>query len=405
MRHLAFVAPPFAGHFNPLLALALTARDAGHETRFVTGPRKFAVLERHRIPAVKLHSIGPDTLERIANTGQQVGSNPLRLLAQFRQNLQLLPAIRIELLALWRDDPPSAVIADSVAPVAGLAAMELGIPWITTIATPFSIEARTGTPSYCGGWMPGSRVRDAAGHAVIRTFKHSVAWMFRSELRALGLRGLYRDTGEEAIYSPQAILGFGIRELEFARDWPSTFEMIGPVIDSPEPAPALHSHPRPRVLVTHGTHLLWAKRQLLEESQKVARTLPHVHFVLSMGEPERAPEPAQQLRPNLTVYPFVSYAAHMAEFDAVVHHGGAGVTYAAILAGVPSLAVPRDYDQFDYAARIVHHGLGLRARSINAGAIERLLNRNQWPALSTFQAHARAYDPRRRFLEVLSRFV
>ena len=37
------------------------------------------------------------------------------------------------------EQPPDLVVADSVAPVGGLVCDELGIPWITTIATPFAI--------------------------------------------------------------------------------------------------------------------------------------------------------------------------------------------------------------------------------------------------------------------------
>jgi glyoxylase-like metal-dependent hydrolase (beta-lactamase superfamily II) len=48
----------------------------------------------------------------------------------------------------------------------------------------------------------------------------------------------------------------------------------------------------------------------------------------------------------------------------VVHHGGAGITYAAIRAGVPAVVLPQDYDQFDYAARIHAGGAGLLLQSL-----------------------------------------
>src|SRR5690349_13249278 len=104
---LAFVSPPFAGHFNPLFALACAARDTGQQVDFITGIRKFPILEAAGIRPVALRSIGANTLEAIANTAQPVGSNPLRLLSQFRENLRLLPAIRSELLALWEPDRPA----------------------------------------------------------------------------------------------------------------------------------------------------------------------------------------------------------------------------------------------------------------------------------------------------------
>jgi UDP:flavonoid glycosyltransferase YjiC (YdhE family) len=413
---IAFVSPPFAGHFNPLLALAVVARDAGFDIDFITGPRKFPMLEANAIRPVALSSIGADTLEAIANTAQPVRSNPLRLLAQFRENLGLLPAIRAELLQLWKAGRPTLVVADSVAPVAGLVCEQLGIPWITTIATPFSIEQRRGAPAYCGGWLPAAGLlggvlgglRDAAGRAAIHGFKRAAGRLFRRELRALGLAGLYRADGSEAIYSPHAILGFGLRELEFERDWPAAFQMIGPLIAPPERPPVLLlPETRPRVLVTHGTHLLWAKRTLVADAIALSRALPRIELAVSLGEPERAGQADERPAERVRVVPFVPYGPCLSEFDAVIHHGGAGVTYAAILAGLPNLVVPRDYDQFDYAARIVYHRLGLRIGSLAgraaAESLERLLDRKQWTAPGRFQQYAQAYTPEKTFVETVRR--
>src|SRR3954454_12393032 len=110
---LAFVAPPFAGHFNPLFALARTALNAGYEVDFITGSRKLRIVEGSGIRPVALRSIGEDTLEAIANTAKPVRSNPLRMLAQFRENLRLLPAICAELHQLWKSDRPALIVADS----------------------------------------------------------------------------------------------------------------------------------------------------------------------------------------------------------------------------------------------------------------------------------------------------
>jgi UDP:flavonoid glycosyltransferase YjiC (YdhE family) len=409
---LAFVAPPFAGHFNPLFALARAARDAGYEADFITGARKLPIVERSGIRPVALHSIGEGMLEAIANTAKPVRSNPLRMLAQFRENLRLLPAICAELLQLWKADRPALLVADSVAPVAGLVGDRLGIPWITTIATPLSIETRSGTPSYCGGWMPAAGpfdgLRDACGRAAVHGCKRAVGLLFRRELAAVGLARLYRADGSEAIYSPHAILGFGLRELEFERDWPAAFQMIGPLSDAPEHAPAPDiPDSRPRVLVTHGTHLLWAKKALVADVVALSRALPQVQFVVSLGEPERAGQAGEQVAARVRVAPFVPYGPDLARFDAILHHGGSGVAYAAILAGLPSLVVPRDYDQFDYAARIVYHRLGLRVRSLAgkraAESLERVIDRRQWPAVASFQRYAQAYTPETTFLETVKR--
>jgi UDP:flavonoid glycosyltransferase YjiC (YdhE family) len=108
--------------------------------------------------------------------------------------------------------------------------------------------------------------------------------------------------------------------------------------------------------------------------------------------------------PNLRVVPRLCYARDLPMFDAVVHHGGTGIAYSAIAAGLPSLVVPHDFDQFDMAARIVWHGLGLRAGALTdaAGHLEQVFDRD-WPALPRFQAAVAGYDPAARFLATLER--
>ena len=43
---------------------------------------------------------------------------------------------------------------------------------------------------------------------------------------------------------------------------------------------------------------------------------------------------------------------------AVVHHGGAGTTHAAALAGTPQVVIPQHYDQYYWAGRIHQLGIG-----------------------------------------------
>jgi len=52
---------------------------------------------------------------------------------------------------------------------------------------------------------------------------------------------------------------------------------------------------------------------------------------------------------------------------AVVHHGGAGTTQAAAVAGVRQLLVPHLVDQFFWARRV--HALGLGPRAIRRGRL------------------------------------
>jgi UDP:flavonoid glycosyltransferase YjiC (YdhE family) len=109
----------------------------------------------------------------------------------------------------------------------------------------------------------------------------------------------------------------------------------------------------------------------------------------------------------VTVYPFVPYARDLGRFDAVIHHGGAGVTYAAILCGVPAVVVPHDYDQFDYAARVEFYGCGVRAGSVRGagGALRAVLEKKAWPELERMREAALTYRPGERFLELVRGLV
>ncbi len=67
----------------------------------------------------------------------------------------------------------------------------------------------------------------------------------------------------------------------------------------------------------------------------------------------------------------------MLEHAAVtITHAGHGTVIKALAAGVPVLALPMGRDQLDNAARVVHHGAGLRLRpSARPGAIARATRR------------------------------
>jgi vancomycin aglycone glucosyltransferase len=55
----------------------------------------------------------------------------------------------------------------------------------------------------------------------------------------------------------------------------------------------------------------------------------------------------------------VNFEALFPRVAAVVHHGGAGTTTAAARAGVPQVAIPRNYDQHYFAGRIQRLGVGV----------------------------------------------
>lgn len=392
------VAPPYAGHLSPLLVIAQHLRERGAQVTVATGPAKLPTLRTLGFAGHPVLADDPEAMERIADTTGPVTGHPGRAWRQVRDNLRLLPRALVDVRAAAHAAQPELIVADFCAPVAGVVASEAGVPWITTVPTPFAIENRRGTPAYLGGWTPypgwPGRVRDLAGRLATRAGKHLAGRLFRAELAPFG-GSLYRADGSETFYSDRSILALGLPELEFDRDWPAPLEFIGPITALPNrvEAPSLLAEDRPRVLVTAGTHLPWAKRTLVGQVVALAERLPGFSFVVSLGDAS-LDTAARRVAPRVQVMPFVSYDAAMGQFEAVVHHGGAGITYSTLRAGLPSVVWPRDYDQFDFAARLAHHGLAMRVRSIGQAvdALPRAVELPREP-LDRFAALVRASDP------------
>lgn len=403
---LCFVAPPFAGHLNPLVPLAEAARDAGFAVEILTGPAKVDVLRARGLTADTLACLAPGALEAVSDTTVRVGSDPVRLWRQMRAALALLAPARAELVSRWARARPDLVIADFAAVPAGLAAQALSIPWITLLRPPFVLETGAGPPSYLGGWRPApgplGRMRDRLGWALVGAVKDGLFALSAAELEAAGLPRRRRADGSEAIYSPLMMLSTTMSELEFTHSWPAHIRFIGPNAENPErTAPLELPDGGPRVLVTMGTHLHWTKHDLAARTERLARRLPGVRFVVSLGDASRASPAPMEVRGPVSVFAFVPYVAELPRFAAVIHHAGAGITYAAIEAGRPALAHPQDYDQFDFAARLEHFGLGRRLRRLDTGETARLVAQAlEGPQCAhvRFAAAARAYRPKEAFL-------
>ncbi|QDV05952.1 MurG-like transferase [Planctomycetes bacterium Poly30] len=369
-----WVSPPFAGHLFPILTVAQGLWQRGfHGQRILSTPSACSAAAECGLPFVPLLAGKESHILGIANTETRVGASPRRLLRQFKDTLGVLGVLGEELEREWSSDPPRVVIADRVLPTAGFAARAAGAAWWTSMTSVCPTETRTGVPAYLGGLDQGSgpwrRIRNGAGRAATRTFKRSAAWLARRELRAIGLERIYRSDGTEAFYSEEKILAFGLPEFEFERrDWPPALEFVGPALGSPidrgrAPGDVPPVDPgTPHVLVTIGTHLLWAKERAASAALELSRRLPGwvVHFSRGDARPGAQSAGVRQTGPRCFEIPYVPYDAALARYAAIVHHGGSGISYAALASGVPALVWPHDYDQFDHAAQIVHHGFGLR---------------------------------------------
>ncbi len=366
---IELLAPPFAGHLHPILAIGRALRDIADIEVISTE----AAQPRIRAAGLAGSAVVPGAdaaLKAIVDPPHAVGAHPLRLHAQFQRSLELLDAFGKALNSRYSHTRPDLVIADFTLPVAGAAAQRRGIPWWTSHPSPCVIEAPGGPPAYLGGWMPGigalGRSRDALAAKAVRGFKWSVHRLHRRRLAGLGFPSLYRDhdsggdDDSEAAYSPECILGLGLRELEFERAWPAALRFVGPMLWSPPDVGAPPPHDDAiNILATLGTHLGWAKQRMGEQLEAVAQALPAIRLHFSDGRLDAGADAAHRA---LQRHAWVDYPSWVPRMRAVLHHGGAGVMWECLRAGVPALVLPNDYDQFDHAARLQAAGVALRLR-------------------------------------------
>lgn len=379
MKRVDLVAPPMAGHLHPVLGVAARlAEEPGLDVRVISTAAAQPAVAASGLPGLALLEGADEIIETVVNPPYRIGSNPRLLFRQFKAAVALQADFRRELLRAWESGRPDLVIADFTMGAAGTAADEADIPWWTLHPSPCAIEGRAGPPSYLGGWRPGmspaGRARDAVGRSWVRAFKRVAPRLAGVRLADVGVTRVYRPDGSEAIYSAERVFALTPEAVEYPRALPAAVRYVGPVLHTPPssaPPPVLAAGRR-SVLLTAGTHLPWHKASLVARAAAAAAQLPDVDLHVSLGGSDPVvPTPA-----SVTVHPYVDYARDLPRFDAVVHHGGAGVLGHTLAAGLPAVVWPVDYDQFDHAVRLVDAGVAVRVRRPGelAPAVRRVLS-------------------------------
>jgi len=397
------VALPLSGHLYPTLnLLAPLLQNPQYEIRLLTGPQKKAVAEAVGFQVLPILEEHVKEFEKAANNKEQLG-----IFSAYRQlsaSLDLINLVSDQLIQEWTNHRPDIVIVDFITLSGGLVAEQMGIPWITTMATQFAIETTEGPPCFFGGmgtpqnsWQV---LEQFVGRKTTRLGKRIVTFLLRDRLRRYHFK-LYNQKGQETIYSPYSILGIGMKEVELKKGFPEHYRWVGPFGASVE---AGEDYPldlslfagRKKVLVTCGTQLEWAKENLIYQAKQLAKAHPDCHFFVTRGVGGEAFQ-CENLMENLSVVSYLPYKEYIPQMDYVIHHGGAGIFYQCIIYGKPALILPHDYDQFDYAVRGVEAGVAFSAKRDNSKAIgqafEELLAKENWPELETLRQAAQSYHP------------
>ena len=146
------VAVPLSGHLYPTLnLLAPLLQNPQYEIRLLTGPQKQSVAEAVGFQVLPILEGHVKEFEKAANNKEQLG-----IISAYRQlsaSLDLINLVSDQLTQEWTNHRPDIVIVDFITLSGGLVAEQMGIPWITTMATQFAIETTEGPP--CFFWRNG----------------------------------------------------------------------------------------------------------------------------------------------------------------------------------------------------------------------------------------------------------
>ena len=397
------VIVPLSGHLYPTMNLLLPLLDnPQYEIRLFTGPQKKTVAEAAGFNVVTILEGHVEDFEKTANNSKQLGL--LSAYHQLSDSIDLINVVSDQLLEEWQKNRPDIVIADFITLSGGLVANQLGIPWITTMATQFVLETTDGPPCLIGGmgspkngWQVSVQF---LGRKATRLVKRILSFLLRDRLKRYNFK-LYNQFGHETIYSPYSILGIGMKEVELKKGFPKHYKWVGPSgasVEAGEDYPLdLSVFPnRKKVLVTCGTQLAWAKDNLIFQAKQLAKAHPDFHFFVTRGVGGE-PFQCENLMENLSVVSYLPYKEYISQMDYVIHHGGAGIFYQCIIYGKPALILPHDYDQFDYAVRGLEAGVAFTAKRDNSKAIgqafDSLLAKEDWSELETLRQAAQSYHP------------
>ncbi len=351
-----------SGDFNPFTALALELRRRGHEIQFALSPKfaeKASALGFPAVVAGEDPDWDSDLLRRMLTAHTTA---PVSIL--FKE--VLIPAIVPATLAL----EPLAREADlfvshTIQLAAPAVAQRTGTPWVSASAATLIYETAAYPPPSiawkgCPAWL--SRLGWRAGYRILGDFDTLAA----AEYAKLGV-GPRTNVIAGGAYSRRLTLGLWSPSF-FPRpaDWPSWFQVGGYARwDGAETAGSAGGAAKtrgaassaPTILFTLGSSVVNHPGDFWRTAL-AALALASWDGVL-LGAPTDFPVP-DALRGRVTLVPYAPYAEVFPQADAIVHQGGVGTTQAACYYGIPSLVVPRGFDQFENAAHIQREGWGLR---------------------------------------------
>lgn len=258
------------------------------------------------------------------------------------------------------------VIVDGFLPGGMIGAEAAGKPFVA-IWPALDPIPHPGRPPDGLGLLPGKTLWGQTRNAALN-------WVFKKMLRSGRkiINPLREQYGLPALNHPfeqyrqaEKVIILSSPSFDFPVQLPSNTVFGSPQVNDPSWAPEFTLDiPGPYVLISLGStfqnqHALYQK--LMDTMQQLP--VPVVVTLGDVFEPE-----SFRTYPNIRLLKAAAHQEILPSCGLVIHHGGHGISMKSILAGLPQLVIPLGRDQFGNAARIVYHGIGLKAGTKTSSA-------------------------------------
>lgn len=356
MSNVLCVTSPARGHLFPVVPVLTELQRRGHQVSVRTLAAHVADLQGLGLRALPLDP----QVESIPLDDWRARTPAASQARAMRAFARRAPYEAADTARAIRDERPDLVLVDVMAFGAAAAAEASGVPWAVWLPYPAWLR-RPGVPPYGPGLAPRTgpvgRLRDGLLTRALAAPGRHLVEAANAGRAAAGLPSLSQP--DDVLLRPPLVLSMTAPELEHSGAWPDSFELVGPLSwEPPAPAPPwLDEDPRPVVLVSTSTEYQ-DDLALAHTAVEALAGRRDVRVVVTLPAAEQ--RWAGEVPPGVRVEQFVPHSHVLPRCSVVVCHGGAGVTYKALAAGVPVCVVPWGRDQLEVARRVELSGAGSR---------------------------------------------
>jgi UDP:flavonoid glycosyltransferase YjiC (YdhE family) len=350
-RRLLFCGLPASSHLDPMMPLAIAAREAGHDVQFATGEPFVGRLELLGFRAHRAEISIPAGMSRLH--GSPVGkrcSAGLGLDVSVRLFLDVLAGHTADdLLPLLSTALPDLVVFEETAVGAAVAACLLGVPAVSHAIGPA---------------LPATVVEQVVGARAAELWAHYGRTLMPLDALTGALRlDTYPASLQQRI-APTAAVRMPIRPVAWNEPGPSH-----PIVSQGKGRGVRDSPPL--VYLTLGRSNCSAE---VMSTAIQGLTALDVQLIVALGglEPSALGHGLEGVRRDrVRLERFVDQAALLPWVDLVVHHGGTATLLGAVAEGLPQLLFPCEADHFSNGDAVVGAGIGrvLRPHEVSAAAI------------------------------------